>query len=337
MNGMSSYGDMARHFSLRSTNVMLRQRLDTLTEELSTGVKNDLPAALKGQQGRLASILARLGTAEAQTTAATELGATLSTTQAALSRIDGARNGIIGQLINVAPGALPDQLAQVGKAAEAAFGDTISALGTRIGGQALFAGTASDGMATASASDIMADLRATIAGSGAVTADDLKTVVSDYFGAAGGYLASGYQGDTGALASRSLGASQPVELSARADDPALRAVLAGAALAAVAADGIPVMTSAQTASLMHGAADQLMTAGQGLIGLSGEIGYSEGRVEEAKARLSAEVTSLTMLRGDLVAADPFETASALNEVQLQLETHYSVTAQLSRLSLTNYL
>jgi len=38
-----------------------------------------------------------------------------------------------------------------------------------------------------------------------------------------------------------------------------------------------------------------------------------------------------------VNADPFETASTLQAVQLQLETHYAMTARLSRLSLAEYL
>ena len=63
----------------------------------------------------------------------------------------------------------------------------------------------------------------------------------------------------------------------------------------------------------------------------------EARVEDAAARLSARGTALEIARNDMSAADPYETATKLQNVQLQLETHYTLTARLSRLSLTEYL
>ena len=59
--------------------------------------------------------------------------------------------------------------------------------------------------------------------------------------------------------------------------------------------------------------------------------------EEASTRLSAERTSYEIARTGLLEADPYETASRLEDVQFQLEALYAVTARMARLSLTSYL
>ena len=68
-----------------------------------------------------------------------------------------------------------------------------------------------------------------------------------------------------------------------------------------------------------------------------DIGFAEGRISQAQSRLSAEYSSLEILRGDLVSVDPFETATELEHVQTQLEMLYTITARASRLNLMNFL
>jgi flagellar hook-associated protein 3 FlgL len=53
--------------------------------------------------------------------------------------------------------------------------------------------------------------------------------------------------------------------------------------------------------------------------------------------MTAQETGLQMAINDLVSADPFDTATRLQSVQLQLETHYSVVGRLSQLSLLRYI
>ena len=54
-------------------------------------------------------------------------------------------------------------------------------------------------------------------------------------------------------------------------------------------------------------------------------------------RNAAEASALQIARNGLVAADPYDTATAIQAVQTQIETLYTLTARLSRLSLTDYL
>ena len=60
-------------------------------------------------------------------------------------------------------------------------------------------------------------------------------------------------------------------------------------------------------------------------------------VEQADTRNGAQQTALSLARSNLVAADPYETASALTQTEGNLQTLYALTARLSRLSLTDYL
>ena len=88
----------------------------------------------------------------------------------------------------------------------------------------------------------------------------------------------------------------------------------------------------------------LTTAGQDLLGaqqnvveLRAGLGALEARVEETKARNSAEYTSTNIARLDLVGTDQYYTASRYENIRSQLESIYTITARSQRLSLAEYL
>ena len=70
---------------------------------------------------------------------------------------------------------------------------------------------------------------------------------------------------------------------------------------------------------------------------SARLGRAEAQIEIASARNSAESTALQIARTGMLAADPYETATKLQETQTQLEMIYSITARMTRLSLVDYL
>ncbi|NDV02523.1 flagellin [Pseudoroseicyclus tamaricis] len=331
-------GDSAQNYFLKTTNFELKEKLNRLTEELSSGRHADLPAQLGATQNRLVEVNSRLTMVDTELSAATDLANVLSTTQFALSRADDVRDLLVGPLMAISPEPGQAELSAAAQNGELTFGDMVSALGTRYGGQALFAGTDTEGTALAPAEDILADLRASLAASAPADGAALAAQVQAWFEPGGGFDTSGYLGDTGALATRRLGPGGPsVTMSARADDPAIREALAGAALAAVAMDGVPPMTEPEVADVMHKAGEVLISAGNAMAHLQGRLGLSEQRIEEARVRLGAEQTSLSILRNDMVNADPYSTAAALQEVQVQLEMHYTITARMSEMTLTRYI
>ena len=82
-----SIGDLTRATSLRQANVLLKSRLNTLTQEATTGVRSDIPAAMNGNLGPLAQIETRLTSIAAWRQNATGAAAELAGLQEALGAI----------------------------------------------------------------------------------------------------------------------------------------------------------------------------------------------------------------------------------------------------------
>ena len=80
-----------------------------------------------------------------------------------------------------------------------------------------------------------------------------------------------------------------------------------------------------------------MSASSALTSARTVVGVAEAAVSAARTRNSAERTSLETARLGMVAADPYDTSTALKAVQTQLETLYALTSRLSGMHLTDYL
>ncbi|MBP0616646.1 flagellar hook-associated family protein [Jiella mangrovi] len=107
-----------------------------------------------------------------------------------------------------------------------------------------------------------------------------------------------------------------------------------------------VMLSDLGAENMDDGARQLLTSraietlSQGLSQLTqmqAEIGGSQSRVELADETLDARHNVLTIAISDLEEVDPYEASTRVTGLETLLETSYTLTARLSRLSLLNYL
>lgn len=326
----SSIGDLTRHFVSLNHGTQLKSRLATLTQELSTGTRSDLPGHLGTGQAQLAALDRGLARIDGYAAAARDTGMRLGAMQTGLDAIDTARQALTDQLLLVTPGSGADAMEQARKAASETFDTVVGQLNGSFAGRSLFAGAAEDGAALVPAEDLRAALATATAG--ATDRTDLQTRIETFFDdPAGGFAGAAYLGDDGPPATRRIDDGQSVTLAARADDAALREVLKGAALAMFAPPGGPEAEALKQAGLV------LSSAAPGLAALRGDLGRSEAQVAETTAALSARRSDLGQQRNDLTGADPYDTAARLQQVQLQLETHYTVTARLSRLSLSAYL
>ena len=106
---------------------------------------------------------------------------------------------------------------------------------------------------------------------------------------------------------------------------------------ALAADSNLTLSLDTRRSLQQTAGVDLLSTASPIANLQARLGHAEQQVEQASVRISAQQSSYGIARNDLVSADPYETATRLQAVQQQLETQYTLTARLSRLSLTEYL
>lgn len=330
-----SVGDMAQQFISMRQGGAIKTELAQLGARLSTGRIGDVTAALGGDTARLSGINHSLKTLDGYLLAAQETGQTLGAIQTVLARLDTLRGDTSAQLLQLSSDSLASQIDAAGDAAADVFADMVGTLNTQIGDRALLGGTAVIGAPLAPAGDMLTDLLAAIGA--AATATDIITAVETWFDdPAGGFATMGYLGDVGPPRERPISEGQRVSIDARADDLGIREVLKAAAIAAVAAQRTGLGSAIKT-DLLQQSGQRLHAAATGLIALQARTGAAEAEIARTGTALQAQKTALEIARNDMIGADPYETASRLQAVQLQLETHYSVTARLSRISLLDYI
>ena len=165
-------------------------------------------------------------------------------------------------------------------------------------------------------------------------------VVDDWFAAApgaGGFLDTAYAGSLTALGPVMTSDGETTEITASAASPEIRQTLKGFALSALISDGLFSSDLVEKASLARLSGETIVAAQTGLADLRADLGTSEALIEDAKARNTAETHSLELARLSMIGVDEFDTASALNALQTQLETLYTLTARMTDLSLVDYI
>jgi len=333
---LTSLGDMSQFFLSQRNNFNLKSELRVLSEELATGQAQDLTKHLSGDRTRLADLDRRLAILDSYSRTSGETVLLFSTAQTTLGTIDDRLSQRSQSLVLLTQNSPEYEIGQAALAARQTFEDIVRDLNTRIAGRSLFAGKSVDQAALAQPDEMMSDILTAIGA--ASTAEDIILAIDNWFDApAGGFETIGFLGDTGDPISRTLGDGSITSLDVKANDPALRDVLKGAVLAAVLNEPSLTLAHSERASLIRESGLRLIAAGQTVAQLRARVGMSEAEIDQSISRTSAQKTALGILRNDMVSIDPFETATKLQQVQIQLETHYTITARLSRLTLAEYL
>lgn len=337
MSNPVSVGDLARATLLRQASGQLKSRLATLTQEAATGLKADVPAATNGQMGRLAQVQARLSALAAH-------GRNAALAQAELGGLQAAMGGLEAIAADMGPSlqtasTMGDDTSLSIRAREAGqdFRSAVRLLNTDVGGRYLLSGTAVDRPPLSGPEEILAAAKAQVAG--LISPADIASAIGAWFDApagAGGFADSRFHGNTDA---REVAVSPDVTVrqDLGALDPSFRGLLKGLAMAALADDADLGMTRDGKAALLAEGGRQVSSAGTALTARRAEVGLLEETVERASTRNAAETTAMSLARSDILAADPYETATALTQAEANLQNLYALTARLSRLSLTDYL
>lgn len=330
-----SIGDMAQQFTSLRNSGAIKTDLARLSESLSTGKVTDITTHLGGETARFSGIKYSLTQLAAYGQAASETQQTLANVQIILGQVENIRGATAERLLLVSDSSTIAQIDEAAIASKDAFEIIVRALNTKVGDRALLAGADVTGRPLAAASDMLNDLRAAIG----VTVDPtaiLATIATWFDDPLGGFATAGYLGDVGTTPEKRVSETKTVAVDARADDPAIISVLKATAISALAHD-LPGLDRQTKSTLLQGAGQKLFAASSDLIAVQSRIGFAESRVAQAQAESSAQQTALGIMQNNLVSADPFETASQLQAVQLQLETHFTVTARMSQLSLLRYI
>ncbi len=332
----SPIGDLRQHFLTTQSNSKTKTELNTLVQELTTGLKSDLTEHLGSSQTALSSLNRQLAMLDGFASANTQTSQMLSIMQSSLSQVDTQRSNASVALFTIDSASSPSELSNASSASFAGLEASISALNIRVADRAVFGGDDLTTSPLVSAEEMLENLREEL--SGFTELSEITLAIDDWFDSpSGGFSSAGFQGSPDSKMERLIASGQSVEIDARADDGALKSVLKGLVKGVLATDSSLSIGLAESRELQQSAAVDLLSAGEAMATLQGRVGFIEGQVEEMSARNAAEQTSLSIFKTELTQADPFETATQLEAVKFQLETQYTLTSRLSGLSLVGYL
>ena len=333
-----SVGDMAQSFQLRQHNTQLRTTLSQLSQEVASGIKQDIGAAVAGDFSSLSGINRSLSMMDSYNVVTTEAALTTDTMQETLGVISSLSEDSATTLLSAATNSSPTLIDVTAANAAVKFDTLISALNTNVAGRYVFSGAATDTAPLADPADILSALKTEI--SGATSAEDAITLIDSWFSApagGGGFIDTAYRGDDSLGLSFRIADGETTSIDSSASDPRIRDVIKGFAIASLMADGLYEGDQGARSTLSVAAGERILSGNSSLTGLAAEIGSKQGKIADAQTRNQAESTSLKLARTELISVDPYESATALEAVSTQLETLYTLTSRLSRLSLADYI
>lgn len=328
--------ELARMQMLQKQAVATRNRLDVAAKELTTNLKASRFEASGGNLTRLFALERSLdrNAVFSQTISLTELR--LEIMQESFGQLLKPAESLSLDLTQAT--SLGDYSAAMLHAgtARGAFVDAVGLLNAQVAGQSLFAGTETDSAALIDAEAILSDLQAAIGG--ATTAAGAIAAVDAYFASpGGGFFTTAYVGSTDDVTPVDIGEGQRLDYAMRADEQRIVALLRAHATAAVVADGALAGSQAERMTMLAEAGARTLVAKEGVLDLRSDVGIMQERVENAKASRVSERETLDLARAKIVAVDPLEAASAYQQLEVQLESIYTVTSRLAGLRFSNFM
>ncbi|UWQ74674.1 flagellin [Leisingera sp. M658] len=332
---LNSYGDMAQHLFLRSRNAELQQKITTLSEEFATGKSSNLTERLGGDYTYLADLESTLNRLDSYTVTNREVQLFATTTQSSLDKFQSQVQAMRNDILTLSSAIDVDNAEQFGSQAKQRISSAINLLNASVGGRAVFAGTATDTTPLNDTGTLMSSILTEV--SGLTTSNDIIQAVKDWFDDPAGFDTVMYSGSTTSLQPVTVGEGEQVTLGIRADDDNLKHALQSYVITALADEPSLGLTDDVKVDIVRQASSELTDSVDKLIQLQADVGFIEGQLEAVNTRNEASKTSLSIVKNNLVSADPYETYTRLEEAQTQLEGLYTITSRSSQLSLLNYL
>jgi flagellar hook-associated protein 3 FlgL len=330
-----SLGDLAQNYMLQRRGSALRTEMSRLNEELASGRVADVKQILSGNMNYLTDLESSISHMRGYKVSSTEAAQFTGAMQTALELVGSTSSDLGNNLLTVTASSLDIVAKQTTVEAREQLNTIVATLNTDFAGRSLFAGTAFEQAPLASADDLLDQLRTVM--TGVVGAPAKLAAVDAWFSDPAGFDATIYQGSAEAMSPFRLSEHENVAVDVRANNDAIKAVLRNVAVAALADDPALGINATERSTLLISAGEGLLSNAESYTAMRANIGFVEERIDDISTRNAVEMTSLEYAKGELLAADPYETATRLEEVQFQLQSLYTVTVRSSQLSLVNFL
>lgn len=332
----SSLSDLSQNMMLRRQGSGLKTTLARLTNELTTGDRQNLSNHVRGDFAPLAGLERSLSRLDGFALARSDLQLRVSGVQTSLAAMQDAISIFGTDLTTAASLEQPDVLDAKLAGASGRLGQVVSYLNTHVSGQYLFSGVATGQAPLPDANAIMTHILG-IASAATDVAEFTTQVTAWFQDSGGGFDTLAYSGSAQAQSGIAISESHRIDLTLKADDTAFRTILQDLAVATAISEGAISLTAAEKRSALSQAGQGLITSEQALIAMQRDTGVSESLLTEAEVAGRVEQGILETALSKITSADPYETASALEAVQFQIETLYVLTARTSQLRLSDYL
>lgn len=319
---------------MQSLVTQTRTQLETARMEAVTGRAADLAKATGGNIGKVHLLEKQIADNSSRLDAMNLLKADFAVVQKTLDAAR-ERSSLIATEIDAAIGLENEtSLDALALQAEADLQLVVGSLNVSYGGRQLFSGAKTDTAPIADSNQIIADVRAIVAG--AADAAAVEVALDAYFDdPAGTFQTVIYQGSTTNAPDRDVSESRRIGVNVKATDLGIRSVIRGLALMTVAKES--AVSDDVADAIRRDAAQTLRTGSNELVAQQSTLGASESEVNVLKTRAEAVKFTLETSLTALIGVDQYEAASLMTSLQTQLEAAYLSTSRIASLSLVNYL
>ncbi len=331
----NSIGDLASSMMLSKSNLQAKRTMLRLSQELTTGVTSDVSGTLRNDFSQQMGWERSIHSAQVREKTLSEALTRVQVKQSVLGSITQNASFLANEMsLALTVGTTPG-LDAASTHAASALGEALTMLNTQSAGRTLFAGSQTDGRAMATLDTVMTSVRAAV--SGAVTVSDITNAVQSWMNDPAGFDAVAYIGSDESAGTVRLSANRTVVDGARADDPAIKTAIQNLILASLATDDTLALSHDSKAAVLQQSSDGLRAADGQITSLHASLGYLEAEIADGLVQAGAEISTSELLRAETLGIDQYETASKLQEAELQLEKIYMLTARSARMSLLEYL
>jgi flagellar hook-associated protein 3 FlgL len=336
--------------SLQLSVLKMQTELATAQTESASGQYADIGLQLGSQAGQEVSLQNENGLLQTYTTTNSAVATSLSTTQAALTSIKATAQSALNSLTEWTPGA--DTGTSLQTLGANGLQSLIATTNTAIGGQFVFGGINSTAPPMTDYFAAPATTQTAIQSAFAsyltglsppstpqtVTAAQMQTFLSSpaftnqFQGAA---WASNWSSASSTNISSNISPTETVETSTNANQPGFQA-LAQAYTMLNEFTGTSINPAAMQ-SVVSSAASLVGQAVTSLTTTQATLGSVQQRVTDANTNMSAQMTILQTQINSLDSVNLYQTSTLVTSLTTQIQTAYSLTAALQKLSLVNYI
>jgi flagellar hook-associated protein 3 FlgL len=334
---------------LQNTVARLQSQLTTTSSESSTGLLADIGFTLGAQAGGDVAMHQQMADLSALTNSNAVVTAQLGSASAALTGLQSATQTMLEQIVQnqtETPGSNGALALQ--QNATGALSTFTSLMNTSSGGVYVFGGinsgvapiaqyagapqTAVDNAFQASFGfPVTSASVSTI--SGAAMTSFLNTQFAGLF--SGASWSSTWSSASDTPTSNRIGVNQTVTTSIGANQSAFQDT--AQALTMISAFGGLNLSAAASAALMTSAQKVMSSATDGLIQAGAAVGTMQNQVTQANSAIALQQNLLTGQIDANESINSYEVASQVSALSTQLQTAYSLTAQIAKLSLVKFL